>query len=68
MSPEVQLAFPSHADNPDVGERAGIEAAVLAQERDRAREAFRSRPCRCPRPAGEITCLWCGREPIGRAA
>lgn len=61
----VQLALTVEAtDNPDRGELEAIEAAVLQQERDRAREASWSRPCRCSMPwAPDETCVFCGHVP-----
>jgi hypothetical protein len=50
VSPEPDLA---HAER------------VLAAEDAELRQAPLAKPCRCPRPAGDMgerRCLWCGRE------
>jgi hypothetical protein len=66
----VQLVLTVEAtDIPSCGECEAIEAAVVQQERDRAREASRSRPCQCSRPwAPDGECVFCGHEPVAVAA
>lgn len=63
----TQLAFPTDALANDLRPEqiAGVEAAIRAQEAQRARAAGHAAPCRCRRPwaLGEDGhCCKCGRS------
>jgi hypothetical protein len=71
---ELQLAMALDTDHPEPGELEAIEAAVLHQERDKARWSTQSRPCRCGRPiperwpGGFYVDIKCGHHINGRAS
>ena len=65
----VQLALALDVDDMDRGAFEAVEAAVLEEEADRAREASWSRTCRCSSPVvDDESCLLCGHEPAEAVA
>jgi hypothetical protein len=62
MSPR-QLALVFDTEALTAAQRDAVEDAIVHQEGERAREASRSRPCRCRVPwPDDSTCVLCGHE------
>lgn len=64
-----QLSLAFDADDLDHAQRDAVEAAVLHQEGERAREASMALPCRCPSSMlDDDTCAKCGHAPVWAVA